>query len=261
MLSRHKMTNCSSGNCSSSTTPSVIRSNTAHLFSEPICYVANFPSENQFSTRWQLMRRLNFRDNQSTKKEERTQSDLRSGGMWSNSHFFWLILMTKACLLPRKFGRQNLYETVGTSPRTWLSQPQPGHPDHYLQHQHHHHLFTSTTSSIASVTSQPQGSLGPSPSSSHSHPHHQQPYPPHHLHISTWEQVAASSLCLNEGSAWVSFPLDPFDNFGWTFFFLIQNFIYFFFKKMQLSFVSKRNYEEYKLWKSQTLNRSLLHKW
>lgn len=63
------------------------------------------PFENQFSTRWQLMRRLNFRDLiRAQRKEERTHSDLK----WKDVIkflVFWLILMTKACLLPGKFGR------------------------------------------------------------------------------------------------------------------------------------------------------------
>lgn len=155
------------------------------------------PFENQFSTRWQLMRRLNFRDLiRAQRKEERIQSDLKWRDVIKFLGFFWLILMTKACLLPRKFGRQNLYGL-------WehLQELDYHSPDQNLT------TISSTnitTTSIASVTSTATGiprtiafilSLPA--------PHHQQPYHPTTF-TSAHEQAAASSLCLNEGS--VSLP-------------------------------------------------------
>lgn len=168
--------------------------------------------------------------------------------------------MTKACLLPRKFGRQNLYGL-------WE------HLQELDYHSPNQNLTTISSTNITTTSSpppppplpvsppQPQGSLGPSPSSSHSHPltiSSPTTPPPSHQHMSRWQHPPYVWM----RALWVSLPSRSFWQLWLNIFFLIQNFIYFFFKKVQLSFCFKnRNYEEYKHWKSQTLNRSLLHKW
>ena len=185
---------------------------------------------------------------------------ISSGRMWSNFSFFgsywWLRLVCCLGSLADRTsmvcGNSSKNLTITAPTRTWPLSPAPTSPPPLL---HLHHLLHCQCHLHSHSDPQDLHPLTPIPSPSPAPP-------PHPLQISTW--AGGSIVPMFEwGLCESPFPLDPFDNFGWTFFFFNSKFyLLLFFKKMQLSFCFKnRNYEEYKHWKSQTLNRSLLYKW
>lgn len=160
------------------------------------------PFENQFSTRWQLMRRLNFRDLiRAQRKEERTQSDLKWRDVIKFLVFFgsywWLRLV---CCLGSLADRTSMdcgniskNLTITAPTRTWPLSPAP----------------TSPPPPLPVSPPQPQGSPGPSPSSSHSQPltiSSPTTPPPSHQHMSRRQHPPYVWM----RALWVSLPSRSF---------------------------------------------------
>ena len=172
------------------------------------------PFENQFSTRWQLMRRLNFRDLiRAQRKEERTHSDLKWKDVIKFLMFFgsywWLRLV---CCLGSLADRtsmvcgnssKNLTITAPTRIRPLSPAPTSPPPLLHLYHLLHCQCHLHSHSDPQDHHLHP---LTPIPSASPAPP-------PHPLPISTW--AGGNVVPMFEwGLCESPFPLDPFDNFG-----------------------------------------------